>query len=90
MSKIIYPSEGGVAVIHSTGDLPIEQIALKDVPAGVPFLIIDESNVPEDRTFRDAWIADFSNPHGHGIGHDAWAAMQPQPEQQKIIDVDHD
>lgn len=80
MNKIIYPNEtGGVCVIHPTGELPIEQVALKDVPAGVPFLIVDDSDIPGDRTFRDAWTADFTSPHGHGLGHNAWVAQQ-QPE----------
>jgi len=33
-------------------------VALKDVPAGVPFKIVDASEIPEDRTFRAAWEAD--------------------------------
>ena len=36
----------------------IEAIALKDVPAGLPFKIVDVSEIPEDRTFRAAWEAD--------------------------------
>lgn len=44
----------------------IERIAKKDVPTGLPYLIIDSSDVPEDREFRDAWSADFSFPHGYG------------------------
>jgi hypothetical protein len=32
-----------------------EWIAAKDVPAGKPFQIVDVSDIPEDRTFRDAW-----------------------------------
>lgn len=54
--RIIYPTDdGGVAVIIPTGELPIEQVAAKDVPAGKPFKIVDASDIPEDRTFRDAW-----------------------------------
>lgn len=33
-------------------------VALKDVPAGVPFKIVDVFEIPEDRTFRAAWEAD--------------------------------
>ena len=33
-------------------------VALKDVPASVPFKIVDVSEIPEDRTFRAAWEAD--------------------------------
>lgn len=60
--RIIYPTpEGGVAIIVPAVEcgLTIEQIAAKDVPAGVPFRIIDVSEVPSDRTFRNAW--EFSN-----------------------------
>lgn len=57
-SRIIYPTdEGGVAVIIPAPDcgLTIEQIAAKDVPAGKPYKIVDASEIPADRTFRDAW-----------------------------------
>lgn len=60
--RIIYPTpEGGVAIIVPAVEcgLTIEQIAAKDVPAGVPFRIIDAADIPSDRTFRNAW--EFSN-----------------------------
>lgn len=56
--RIIYPTpEGGVAVIVPAPDcgLTIEQIAAKDVPEGWPFKIVDVSDIPADRTYRDAW-----------------------------------
>ena len=56
--RIIYPSDdGGVCVIIPAPDcgLTVEQIAAKDVPAGKPYKIIDVSDIPEDRTFRNAW-----------------------------------
>ena len=55
--RIIYPNEfGGVSVILPADcGLTIEQIAAKDVPPGKPYKIIDASEVPTDRTFRDAW-----------------------------------
>lgn len=59
MSKvIIYPKDnGGVVVLRPIQDsgLTIEEIATKDVPAGKPYKIIDASEVPSDRTFRNAW-----------------------------------
>ena len=33
----------------------IEWIAAKDVPAGKQFQIVDVTDIPSDRTFRDAW-----------------------------------
>lgn len=56
--RIIYPTDdGGVAVIVPSPncDLSIQEIAQKDVPAGKPFKIVDVSDIPEDRTFRNAW-----------------------------------
>ena len=81
MSRIIYPSpEGGVCVIVPTGELPIEDVCQKDVPAGTPYLIVEDDAIPSDRSFRDAWEADFSNPDGHGIGPDAWFAAKAAAE----------
>jgi hypothetical protein len=56
-SRIIYPTDdGGVAVIvPSDCGLTIEQIASKDVPTGKPYKIVDVSDIPTDRTFRNAW-----------------------------------
>ena len=58
MKRIIYKTEsGGVAVIVPTEEcgLTIEEIAAKDVPAGKPYKIVDISDIPSDRTFRNAW-----------------------------------
>lgn len=56
--RIIYPTEdGGVAIIIPAPGcgLTIEEIAAKDVPAGKPFKIVDVSDIPSDRSFRNAW-----------------------------------
>ena len=57
-SRIIYTTdEGTVAVLIPTDEcgLSIEEIAAKDVPAGKAYNIVDVSEIPTDRTFRDAW-----------------------------------
>lgn len=75
--RIIYPTAGGIAVvIPADCGFPIEEIARKDVPADTPYRLIDADDLPEDRTFRDAWTADFSAPDGVGIGPEAWFAEQ--------------
>jgi len=79
MQAIIYPNDQGViAVIIPAPDcgIPLFEIGRKDVPAGVAFRIIPTSAIPQDRTYREAWTADFSAPDGHGIGADAWFAEQ--------------
>ena len=54
MKRIIYQNEtGGIAVI-----IPAESVALalKDVPEGVSYEIVDEADIPADRFFRNAWV----------------------------------
>jgi hypothetical protein len=81
MPKILFQNdEGGLSVIHPTGKLPIEDVCRKDVPAGTPYLIVEDDVIPSDRSFRGAWEADFSNPDGYGIGADAWFAQQEASE----------
>ena len=75
--RIIYAQENGVAAIIipvATSELTIEEMARKDVPAGVPYKIIDITDIPEDRTFRNAWECVIDEPDGYGIGHEAWFA----------------
>jgi hypothetical protein len=74
---IIYPQDNGsIALVTPTGELPIADVAQKDVPAGKPYLIVDVASIPEDHTFFNAWEADFSTPDGHGLGADAYFAAQ--------------
>ena len=58
--RIIYETEeGGVAVIipspNYLQDHTIEELAAKDVPEGANHEIVEDSDVPSDRTFREAW-----------------------------------
>jgi hypothetical protein len=75
-SRIIYQNEfGGVAVIIPTGELPIEEVAAKDVPEGVPYEIVEDDAIPSDRFFRNAWVAngaavDVDLDKAKDIGHD--------------------
>ena len=79
--RIIYQNnDGGVSIIIPTGELAIEEVAKKDVPAGVAYKIVDEADIPSDRTFRNAWEANITEPDGYGIGADAWFAEQKEKE----------
>jgi hypothetical protein len=58
--RIIYPSDdGGVVILMPAPEYlaehTIEELAAKDVPKGKPYKIVDVSDIPTDRTFRDAW-----------------------------------
>ena len=65
--KIIYPYETGIAVITPSGDLSVEETALKDVPSGVKYKIINVSDLPQERDFRGAWEYDFTDSF-YGVG----------------------
>ena len=80
MNVIIYTQDKGtIAIIRPTDEaltiMTIEQIAAKDVPAGVLFEIVDDSTIPTDRTFRNAWehsnsTININMPKAQDIAHD--------------------
>ena len=55
--RIVYKNDNGTISIIIPADcgLTIEEIAAKDVPAGKEYWIVGVSEIPTDRTFRDAW-----------------------------------
>ena len=53
MSRIIYTnSDGTVSIITPAGDV---NDAIKDVPSGLSYEIVEDSVIPTDRSFRNAW-----------------------------------
>ena len=86
MSRIIYPYKDTIAVVYPDPKLPLEECCKKDVPAGVPYLVIEDDDVPTDRTFRNAWEADFSTPDGYGIGAKEWFKNHGGQQQMEMID----
>ena len=71
--KIIFKNEdNSIGIITPTSEAlsfaTIEAIAEKDVPHNLPYWIAPTSDIPEDRTFRDAWEVDesFGEPDGFG------------------------
>ena len=71
MTKIIYKQDNGVLAVISpilteinpdTGSVyTITEIAEKDVPTGKKYKIIEDSDVPGTRNFRNAWTVDESD-----------------------------
>jgi hypothetical protein len=63
MNRIIYNQDNGVVAViipspEALEQHSIEAIAIKDVPAGKPFKIVDAADIPSDRSDRDAWTVD--------------------------------
>lgn len=69
---------GTICVIYPVLEcgLTLEEIALKDVPKGLPFVYMDISLVPKDMEYWSAWECDFSNPDGYGMGYEDFFAMK--------------
>ena len=82
--RIIYANnDGTIAIVVPSEEWlnsnTIEELARKDVPVGVDYWIVEDSEVPSDRTFRNAWElnpTDLGTPDGQGIGAEAWFAEQ--------------
>lgn len=61
--KIIFKNQdNSIGIITPTDEAlsfaTIEQIAEKDVPHNLPYWIVEDSVIPTDRTFRNAWTID--------------------------------
>lgn len=57
MKRIIYKAGEGVSIIvpapNWTGTL--EELASKDVPSGLEYWIVEDTDLPSDKTYRSAW-----------------------------------
>jgi hypothetical protein len=63
MNRIIYNQDNGVVAVIIPSPEALEQhgiqaIAIKDVPAGRKFKLVDAADIPSDRSDRDAWTVD--------------------------------
>ena len=77
--RILYQqNDGTVAIIvpilteinPETGEpYTIQEIAEKDVPQGKKYKIVEDSDIPTDRSFRNAWVVD-ENDLTDGVGND--------------------
>ena len=59
--RIIYKTpEGTVSVISASPEWTgtMEELAQKDVPTGLKYKIVEDSDIPSDRSFRNAWEVD--------------------------------
>ena len=70
--KIIYRTpENTVAVILPSPNWSgtMNQLAQKSVPTGLKYKIVEDSYIPTDQTFRDAWEVDEAE-LSDGVGAD--------------------
>lgn len=56
--RIIYPNDdGGVSILIPSPNcqLSLEELVTKDIPEGKPYQVVDISEIPSDREYRNAW-----------------------------------
>ena len=59
--RIIYKTpENTVTILIPTLEWSgtMEELAQKDVPTGLKYKIVEDSDIPSDRSFRNAWEVD--------------------------------
>ena len=62
MQVIIFKNDnGGVSTCIPTGELSIEAVLKKDVPEGRGARIVEQSTLPKDNDFYDAWEMDATS-----------------------------
>lgn len=69
----------------------IETIALKDVPTGVPFWLVENSEIPTDRTFRDAWEIpeEWGEPDGYGSQYNTFEELEELETEVEVLDAEN-
>lgn len=56
--RIVFKNDkGGISIVVPVPDtgLSLEEVIERSVPHGVSYEIVNESDIPTDRTFRNAW-----------------------------------
>lgn len=69
--RLLYtnPDTGMLCIVVPTGEVPIEHVAKGSVPSNIEYWEVHMDDIPEDRSFRDAWELDTSlagDPNGIG------------------------
>lgn len=77
--------EGGIAVCCPSGLLDVETVAVRDLPNGAAYWIVDYKTLEQleeawpDIDFFDAFELDqevLGEPHGYALGYEEWAKLQ--------------
>jgi hypothetical protein len=100
--KGLYPEANGeIAIIFLKDGDDFDSVCQRCTPYNTPYLIVEDSDLPEDWSTSAAWDADFSTPDGIGMGPQRWLIAQaqatiaalealPEPAQiEGVSDEDH-
>lgn len=78
MIVILYEHDGQTAVMVPSPEFPGDAlcVAEKDVSDGVPFLLVEQDDLPEGNP--EIWDVDYSSPDGIGLTIEDWLIKYPQ------------
>ena len=68
MNRIIYNQDNQLRILIPAIEIDPIILGEKDVPSGLMFKIIDDSEFPQDRTYRSAWTYEINESNKDGIG----------------------
>jgi hypothetical protein len=68
MKGLYTQTNGEIAIIFLQYGDDYHQVCLRCTPHNTPFLICEDSDLPEDWSTSAAWECDFSTPSGIGMG----------------------
>lgn len=80
--KIIY-NDNGLKVVHPAIDIDIKIIADKDVPSGILYKLIEDSELPSRET-RNFWTMKIDESNADGIGLTKEEFYKKYPEYQGL------
>lgn len=81
--RAIFNHEGMLKIltpVNDTSRTVTTIFAEKDIPSGILFRVIETTELPTDRTYRNAWTADIneSNADGKGLTKAEFDAKYPE------------
>lgn len=68
--RILYTNaEGGTSIVTPVegAGLTLQEVIERSVPPGTSYIVVNDDDVPTDRTYRNAWTVNLAN---GSIGHD--------------------
>ena len=73
MNKIIYKNKDNtvsvlIPVQEVLDTVGLKAIAEKDVPQDLPYWLVNDTDIPSDRSERNQWTLDGSEGEPHGFG----------------------
>lgn len=82
--KILY-NDNGIKILNPVlKDLDIIVLGEKDVPAGLPFILVKEEDLPSEP--QETWEVDFSQPDGYGLSPSEFKLKYPELKNMGVIE----